>query len=400
MNYQSIISSRVTRMEESATLKMAAKARALKAQGKDIISLSLGEPDFDTPVHIKEAAKKALDDGFTKYTPVSGLKDYVDAIITKFKRDNDLTYEAKNIVVSTGAKQSLFNIFHSILNEGDEVVIFAPYWVSYDAIVKLAGGRPIIVSAGIEQDFKVTAEQVKEVITEKTKAVVFSSPCNPTGSVYSKEELTAIAEVIKEANNIVAVADEIYEFINYTDKHCSIASIDGMKERTVTVNGMAKGFAMTGWRLGYIGAPEWLAKACAKIQGQCTSGANAFAQKGAAEALLTDLKPSHDMRDAFLKRRDLVINLLSEIPGIKANRPQGAFYAFPDVSYYFGKSKNGVIIDNADDFAEYILESAFVASVSGSAFGAPNCVRFSYAASEEMLKEAMRRIKVSLEGFE
>jgi len=384
-------------MEESATLKMTQMARNLKAKGHDVISLSIGEPDFDTPAHIKEAAKKALDEGYTKYTPVPGLVELREAIKTKFKRDNDLDFELNQIVVSNGAKQTIANLCLSLLDKGDEVIIIAPYWVSYSAIVKLAEGVPVLVKAGIEQDYKVSAQQVKDAITEKTKMVIFSSPCNPTGSVFLRSELEAIAEVISQHEDIFIVSDEIYEYINFTEQHTSIGTIPSVKDRTVTVNGFAKGFAMTGWRLGYMGAPAWLASACTKIQGQVTSGANAFGQKAAAHALLADMQPSFDMRDAFLVRRDMVIGLLSEVPGFKVNKPEGAFYIFPDVSNYFGKSDGTNVINNANDFAEYILNEAHVAIVSGSAFGADNCFRLSYAASEAQLREAIRRISEAVQ---
>lgn len=379
-------------MEESATIKMAQLARDLSAQGHDVISLSLGEPDFDTPAHIKEAAKKALDDGYTKYTPVPGLVELRKAIQEKFRRDNGLEYGINQIVVSNGAKQSIANLALSLLNEGDEVIILSPYWVSYSEIVKLAGGVPVFVHAGIEQDFKATAAQIEAAITGRTRILLFSSPCNPTGSVYSYQELKAIAEVIARHEGIYIISDEIYEYINFTGEHASIGSIPEVKNRTATVNGFSKGFAMTGWRLGYMGAPDWIAEACAKMQGQFTSGATSFGQKAAAHALLSDMKPTHDMREAFRKRRDMVIELLSKIPGMKVNQPQGAFYIFPDISAFFGKSANGMTVRNADDFSEYLLHHAHVAVVSGSAFGADNCFRISYAASEKELREAIRRI--------
>lgn len=391
------LSQTVLQMEESATIKMAQMARDLKAQGHDVISLSLGEPDFDTPDHIKEAAKQALDDGYTKYTPVPGLVELREAIQRKFKRDNDLSFELNQIVVSNGAKQSIANLCLALLDPGDEVLIFTPYWVSYHAIVSMNQAIPVPVSAGIEQDYKVTADQVAAAITERTKMVIFSSPCNPTGSVYLKEELEDIANVIAQHENIYIISDEIYEYINFTDQHASIGTIPAVKDRTITVNGFAKGFAMTGWRLGYMGAPAFIAKACSKIQGQFTSGANAFAQKAAAYALDADLAPTHAMRDAFLKRREIVIEGLEKIKGMKVNRPQGAFYIFPDISAYFGKSAQGYSINNSDDFCEYLLNAAHVATVSGGAFGAPKCFRFSYAASEDQLREAIRRIKEAVE---
>lgn len=387
------LSQRVQKMAESATIKMAQLARELKAEGHDVISLSLGEPDFDTPQHIKEAAKKALDDGFTKYTPVPGLVELREAIQHKFKRDNNLDYGLKQIVVSNGAKQSIANVCLALLDPGDEVVILAPYWVSYSEIVKLAEGVPVLVKAGIEQDYKVTKAQLEAAITDRTRAVLFSSPCNPTGSVYSAAELKDIADVVASHDDITIIADEIYEYINFSSQHVSIGSFENVKDRTVTVNGFSKGFAMTGWRLGYIGAPMEIAGACNKIQGQITSGANAFSQKAAAYALMADMGPSLKMKETFLKRRDLVIEGLSAIPGFKVNKPEGAFYLFPDISEFFGTSDGETTINNADDFCNYILGSVHVAVVTGSAFGADNCFRLSYAASEEQLLEAIRRIK-------
>lgn len=394
-----ILSKKVLNMEESATLKMAQMARDLAAKGNHVISLSLGEPDFDTPDHIKEAAKRALDDGYTKYTPVAGLMDLREAIVRKFKRDNGLDFAANQIVVSNGAKQSIANICQAILNPGDEVILFAPYWVSYSAIISLNEGVPVVVSAGIDQDYKVTAEQVKAAITDRTKLVIFSSPCNPSGSVYSQEELTAIADVLAPHEQIYAVSDEIYEFINFSGGHTSMGTIPAMANRTITVNGFAKGYAMTGWRLGYIGAPAFIASACAKLQGQCTSGANAFAQKAAAYALDADHAPTHKMRDAFLERRDMMIDLLSEIKDFKVNKPLGAFYIFPDISACFGKSAAGQQINNSGDFCAYILQKAHVATVAGEAFGTPECFRISYAASEEDLREAVQRIKAAVEAL-
>jgi aspartate aminotransferase len=386
------LSQRVLQMAESETLKMAAMARELKAQGHNVINLSLGEPDFDTPTHIKEAAKKALDEGITKYTPVAGLQELREAIKVKFKRDNNLDYNLNQIVVSNGAKQSLANIFLSILDPGDEVIILAPYWVSYSAIVELAEGKAVILKSSFEQDYKVPASVVAAAITERTKAIVFSSPSNPTGMVYSHEELKAIADVIAQHEDISIVSDEIYEYINFGEKHVSIGAFENVKDQTVTVNGFAKGYAMTGWRLGYIGAPVWLADACAKVQGQVTSGANSFSQKAAAHALLADMQPTYDMREAFLQRRDLVIAGLSQIPGFKVNKPQGAFYIFPDISHYFGTTDGETKIQDANDFCDYLMMKAHVATVSGVAFGADNCFRISYAASEAELNEAIRRI--------
>ena len=387
------VSKLVQKMAESATIKMAEVARDLKAQGHDVISLTVGEPDFDTPEHIRLAAKKALDEGYTRYTPVPGLVELRQAITTKFKRDNNLDFSLNQIVVSNGAKQSISNVCLALLDEGDEVVIFSPFWVSYPEIVKMAGGKPVQLHAGIEQDYKVTAEQLSNAITEKTKIVLFSSPCNPTGSVYTLQELEAIAQVISQHPHVTIVADEIYEYINFSDRHASIGAIDAVKEQTVTVNGFSKGFAMTGWRLGYIGAPLWIAKACAKIQGQVTSGATSFGQKAGAEALVSDLGPTRKMKEAFLRRRELIIKGLGEIPGMKVNQPQGAFYIFPDISAFFGKSDGTTTINNADDFTEYVLHNAYVAFVSGTPFGAPNCFRLSYAASDEQLLEAIRRMK-------
>jgi aspartate aminotransferase len=387
------LSKRVLQMEESATIKMAQMARELKAQGHDVISLSLGEPDFDTPDHIKEAAKRALDEGYTKYTPVPGLVELREAICTKFKRDNDLEFSINQIVVSNGAKQCIANLCLALLDKGDEALILAPYWVSYSAIVKIAEGTPVLVKAGIDTDYKVTAEQVEAGITENTKMLIFSSPCNPTGSVYSQEELQGIADVVAKYPNITIVSDEIYEYINFVGHHTSIGTFENVKDRTVTVNGFAKGFAMTGWRLGYMGAPLPLAKACAKIQGQFTSGANAFGQKAAVDALLGDMAPTTQMREEFLRRRDIMIGLLKDIPGFKVNKPTGAFYIFPDISAFFGKKAGDRVIANASEFCEYILETAHVGIVTGAAFGADECCRFSYAASEESLREAVRRIK-------
>lgn len=391
---KTVLSRLVRNMSESETIKMAQMARNLRAQGHDVISLSLGEPDFDTPTHIKEAAKKALDEGLTKYTPVPGIPELTKAIADKFKRDNNLDYAPSQIIVSNGAKQSIANVCLALLDEGDECIIFAPYWVSYSEIVKMTGAIPVFVSASIEQDFKVTAQQVAEAITERTKMVLFSSPCNPTGSVFTEAELTAIADVIAQHDDIYIVSDEIYEYINFTDRHFSIGSVPSVKDRTVTVNGYAKGFAMTGWRLGYIGAPKFIADACNKIQSQFTSGANSFSQKAAAFALTADMTPTTEMREAFRRRRDLVISLFNDIEGFNCNHPQGAFYLFPDVSALFGKKTvEGMLISNADDFSDYIMLTSYVGLVSGSAFGDPNCVRISYAASEEQLREAARRIK-------
>ena len=391
---KSRLSRLVNNIAESETLKMAQMARDLKAKGHDVISLSLGEPDFDTPDHIKAAAIKALNEGFTKYTPVAGTPDLVAAIVAKFKRDNNLDFAANQILVSNGAKQSISNVAFSLLEEGDECIIFAPYWVSYIEIIKMTGATPVIVGAGVEQDYKVTARQVEDAITDRTKMVLFSSPCNPTGSVFTESELRHIAAVIAKHDDIYIVADEIYEYINYTAAgHFSIGSIDSVKDRTVTVNGFAKGFAMTGWRLGYIGGPKWITDACNKLQGQYTSGANSFSQKAAAVALNSDLAPTWAMRDEFRRRRDMVVDLLSDIDGFKVPNPDGAFYIFPDISHYFGTSVGDIQIKNADDFCDYIMLNSFVGLVSGAAFGEPKCFRLSYAASEVQLREAVRRIK-------
>ncbi|HMY83168.1 MAG TPA: pyridoxal phosphate-dependent aminotransferase [Saprospiraceae bacterium] len=391
------LADRIVKMVESATLQMTAKARKLKQEGKDVINLSIGEPDFDTPQFIKDAAKVALDQGYTKYTPVSGLIELKRSIQEKFKRDNNIEYALDEIVVSNGAKQSIANVAMSVLNEGDEVIIFAPYWVSYLEIVHLAGGVPVIVHAGIENDFKVLPSQLEAAITPKTRMVIFSSPCNPTGSVYSMEELQAFAEILGTKDEIYIVSDEIYEYINYTGNHASIASIPSVKDQTITINGFSKGFAMTGWRLGYMGAPREVAKATDKMQGQFTSGAASFSQKAASLALETDLTETYKMRDAFLKRRDLILNLLKEIPGIKCNVPEGAFYVFPNVSAYYGKkTPDGTVIENGDHLCTYILDTAYVALVAGSAFGDEECIRISYAASDEEIIEACKRIKEAL----
>ena len=387
----------INRVPISATIEMAQKARDLKNSGKDVISLTLGEPDFDTPKHIKDAAKKALDDGFTKYTPVPGLLSFRQAICEKFKRDNDLDYTTDQIVVSTGAKQSLANVFLCTLNKGDEVVLPAPYWVSYAGIADMCQATKVVITTTIENDFKVSPEELEAHLTPKSRILVFSSPCNPTGSLYSKDELIAIAEVVSRYPNLIVVSDEIYEYINFTDQqHFSIARVNKIKDQVVTVNGMAKGFAMTGWRIGYIGAPLWLAKACGKLQGQFTSGANAMAQKAAEHALLSDLTPTYEMRDSFKQRRALMLELLREIKGLKINEPEGAFYFFPDVSYFFGKSYKEYHIKCPTDVVMYLLGTVFVATVGGESFGDPNCLRISYAASEKDLREALSRMKDAL----
>ncbi|MDV6169078.1 pyridoxal phosphate-dependent aminotransferase [Flavobacterium sp. DG1-102-2] len=390
------LSDRINNLSVSQTLAMAAKARELKAQGKDIISLSLGEPDFNTPDFIKEAAIKAIHENYSTYSPVDGYAELKDAIVRKFKRDNNLDYKPANIVVSTGAKQSLYNVCQVMLNPGDECILPAPYWVSYSEMVKMAEANPVEVPTSVESDFKITPEQLEAAITPKTKLIMFSSPCNPSGSVYNEAELTAIAKVLEKYPNIYIVSDEIYEHINFSGTFCSIATIPGMFDRTITVNGVAKAFAMTGWRIGYIGAPEFIAKACTKMQGQVTSGANSIAQQATITALDADPSVLKEMVQAFHSRRDLVVGLLKEIPGIKINTPEGAFYVFPDVSSFFGKTLNGVAIKNADDLSMYLLEYANVATVTGDAFGNPDCIRFSYATSEDILTEALRRIKEAL----
>lgn len=391
-----ILSDRINNLSTSQTLAMAALARELKAQGKDIISLSLGEPDFNTPDFIKEAAKKAIDENYSTYTPVDGYVELKEAICRKFKRDNNLDYKPANIVVSTGAKQSLYNIAQVMLNNGDEVILPAPYWVSYYEIIKLSGGVPVEVPTSVDTDFKITPEQLEKAITPKTKMMWFSSPCNPSGSVYNREELTALGKVLEKYPDIYIVSDEIYEHINFSGTFCSVATIPGLFDRTITVNGVAKAFAMTGWRIGYIGAPEFIAKACTKMQGQVTSGANSIAQRATITAVDADPKVLNDMVAAFKNRRDLVVKLASEIPGLKINSPEGAFYLFPDVSSFFGKTLRGKEIKNADDFSMYLLSEANVATVTGDAFGNPNCIRLSYATSEELLTEAFKRIKEAL----
>jgi len=390
-------SERVQKMEISATLAMAAKARELKNEGKDIIGLSLGEPDFTIPEFIKESAKQAIDENYNSYSPVDGYADLKQAIALKFKRDNGLTYGLDQIVVSTGAKQSLYNVAMAIINPGDEVILPAPYWVSYRDIVKLADGVPVEVKTTIDADFKMTPEQLRAAITDKTRMLWFSSPCNPSGSFYHQSELEALAEVLNDYPNIIIVSDEIYEHINFSkESHASIASIPSLYDRVVTVNGVSKAFAMTGWRIGYIGAPAWIAKACNKLQGQVTSGANAIAQRAVITALEAPVSKIDYMIEAFHQRRDLVLKLFGAIPGFKLNVPEGAFYVFPDISEYFGKTLRGKTISNASDFSLYLLEEAGVATVTGEAFGDSNCIRISYAASEDSLKEAIRRISEAL----
>jgi len=387
------LSDKINRLQTSATLAMAAKARELKAQGKDIISLSLGEPDFHTPDYIKEAAVRAINENYHSYTPVDGYVELKKAIIQKFKRDNDLVYDETQIVVSTGAKQALYNVAAAIINPGDEVILPAPYWVSYADIVKLNGGVPVVVETSIENDFKITPQQLEKSITPKTKMLWYSSPCNPSGSVYSKNELGLLAEVLEKHQQIVVVSDEIYEHINFTGEHISMANFENMYNRTVTVNGVSKAFSMTGWRIGYIGAPTYIARACTKMQGQVTSGANCIAQRAVITALEEPVSRIQYMIDEFAKRRKIILDLLNEIEGFQCNEPEGAFYVFPNISHYFGKTLNGIKIETASDFSMYLLEKALVATVSGEAFGDPNCIRISYSAGENEIREAVRRIK-------
>ncbi|MBT8266979.1 MAG: pyridoxal phosphate-dependent aminotransferase [Bacteroidia bacterium] len=386
------LSDRINSLSTSQTLAMAAKARELREEGKDIIGLSLGEPDFNTPDFIKEAAIQAINDNYNSYTPVDGYKELKQAIIKKFKRDNNLDYTLTQIVVSTGAKQSLANVAAAMINPGDEVILPCPYWVSYNDIVKLNEGVPVEVKTSIATDFKMTAEQLEAAITPKTKMIWYSSPCNPSGSVYSESELKALADVLKNYPNIYVVSDEIYEHINFVGTHASMAQFPEMYDRTITVNGVSKAFAMTGWRIGFIGAPAEIARACNKMQGQVTSGANCIAQRAVITAMEADPSRIHYMVDEFKKRRELILNLLEDIEGFKTNSPEGAFYVFPDISYFFGKTLRGKTINSATDFSMYLLEEALVATVTGEAFGNPNCIRISYAASEEQLKEAIQRI--------
>lgn len=396
-NQMNTLSKRINAIEESATLAMAAKAREYKNRGIDVINLSLGEPDFKTPQHICDAAKQAIDNGnYFSYPPVAGYQDLREALATKYHQENKVPYKAENIVVSNGAKQSIANVMLALLNPGDEVIVFAPYWVSYDALVRLTEATPVIIKGTLENDFKVTAEQVEKAITPKTKAIIFSSPCNPTGSVFSRKELEAIAVVVLKHPNLLVIADEIYEHINFAGDQTSMASLPGMFDRTITVNGFAKGFAMTGWRVGYIAAPKWIADGSNKVQGQITSANCSISQRGALAAITGDLEPTHKMVTEYHKRRDIVYNLLKEIPGVKANYPQGAFYFFPDVSYYFGKKDGNTVIKNGDDFCFFMLDKGHVSLVPGGAFGEENCVRLSYAASEKDLREAMDRMKKAL----
>lgn len=390
------LSDRVNEMATSATLAMAAKARSLKEEGVSIIGLSLGEPDFTIPEFVKEAAIKAITDDYHSYSPVDGYTELKKAIALKFKRDNNLIYAPDQIVVSTGAKQSLANLAQVILNPGDEVILPAPYWVSYADIAKVSGGVPVEIKTSIDTDFKITPEDLRKAITPKTKMMIYSSPCNPSGSVYSKEELRALADVLLDYPEIIVVSDEIYEHINFSGSHFSMAQFDDMYERTVTVNGVSKAFSMTGWRIGYIGGPSYIARACNKMQGQVTSGANCIAQIATIKALETPPSAIQYMVDAFKERRSLILSLLEEIPGFKTNIPEGAFYVFPDISYYIGRTLKGQTINSAGDFALFLLEHAGVATVTGEAFGDPDCIRISYAASESDIKEAMKRIKEAL----
>ena len=388
-----LLSERVENLSESATIAMARKSRELKAKGIDVISLSLGEPDFNTPDFIKQAAKEGIDQNYSKYMAVNGYEDLRMAISAKFKRDNNIDYSKDQIVVSTGAKQSIANVVLSLINPGDEVIIPAPYWVSYEEIVKMAEGVPVGIETSIENDFKITPDQLKAAINTKTKLMIYSSPCNPSGSVYTKEELRGLADVLKDHPSIVVISDEIYEHINFTNSYFSMAAFDDMYNQVVTVNGVSKSFAMTGWRLGYIGAPNWIASACTKIQGQFTSGASSISQRAALAAISEDPKVVIPMKNAFLERRNYMIKELRSISGFNINEPEGAFYLFPDVSAFFGKEFEGNKITNADELCLFLLEEAKVALVTGNAFGSPNCIRISYAASMEELKEAISRIK-------
>ncbi len=394
------LANRIQYLAESETLAMSRKSRELRAEGHDVINLSLGEPDFNTPDYIKKAAKEGIDQNYTFYSPVAGYEDLRKAICIKLKRDNNLDYECSQIVVSTGAKQSIANVMLSLINPGDEVLVPAPYWVSYKEIIKVAEGKAIFIPATIEQNFKITPQQIEAAITPKTRLMIYSSPCNPTGSVYTREELKGIATVLAKYPEITIVADEIYEHINFVGKHESICQFDFIRDQVVLINGVSKGYAMTGWRIGFIAAPLVIAKACDKLQGQFTSGASSIAQRAALTAFITDPDSTSDMKimqAAFLERRDLMLKLLADIPGLKLNHPDGAFYIFPDISWYFGKSDGKTVINNANDFCMYLLNNVFVALVPGDAFGDPNCIRFSYATSTDKLREAVRRIKGALE---
>lgn len=393
------VSNRLMALSESETLAMARRTRELRAQGHDVVSLSLGEPDYDTPEFIKEAAKQAIDDNFSHYPPVAGYQELRETIALKFKRDNHIDYSPNQIVVSTGAKQSIANTVLALINPGDEVILPAPYWVSYIEIIKLAGGIPVIVYAGIDQDFKITPEQLAASISEKSRMMIFSSPCNPTGSVYTKAELEGLAGVLSKHEQIMVISDEIYELINFGEKHTSFATIDGMYDRTITINGLSKGFAMTGWRLGYLGAPQWVASACDKFQGQITSGACTITQRAAIAALEVDPEVVSPMIAGFLKRRDLMLSLLSEIPGLGVNLPQGAFYIFPDVSAFIGKRHGDTVIESSLDLTSYLLNTVHLATVGGEAFGCDKSIRLSYATSEDQIIEAIKRLKQGLEAL-
>lgn len=390
------LSNRLNRLAPSQTLAMSQKSGEMKAQGIDVINMSVGEPDFNTPDHIKEAAKKAVDENFSRYSPVPGYMDLRKAIVAKLKNENNLDYTTSEILVSSGAKQSVCNTVMALVNDGEEVIIPAPYWVSYPQMVKLAGGTPVIVNAGFEQNFKMTPEQLEAAITPKTRMLILCSPSNPTGSVYTKDELEALAEVIKRHDDLFVLADEIYEHINYVGKHESIAQFPGMKERTIIVNGVSKAYAMTGWRIGFIAAPEWIVKGCNKLQGQYTSGPCSVSQKAAEAAYTTSQECVETMRKAFERRRDLIVELAKDIPGLDVNCPQGAFYLFPKCSGFYGKSYEGKTINNSTDLAMFLLEEGHVATVGGDAFGDPECFRMSYATSDDNIREAMRRIKETL----
>lgn len=390
------LSDRLNRLAPSATLAMSQKSGEMKAQGIDVINMSVGEPDFNTPDHIKEAAKKAIDENYSRYSPVPGYIELRKAIVEKLKKENGLEYSTNEILVSNGAKQSVCNTLMALVNDGEEVIIPAPYWVSYPQMVKLAGGEPVIVEAGFEQNFKMTPEQFEAAITPKTRMLILCSPSNPTGSVYSEEELRGLAEVIKRHEGLYVLADEIYEHINYVGKHSSIAHIEGMRERTIIVNGVSKAYAMTGWRIGFIAAPEWIVKGCNKLQGQYTSGPCSVSQKAAEAAYTTSQECVETMRKAFERRRDLIVELAKDIPGLEVNKPEGAFYLFPKCSSFFGKSYNGKKIENSTDLAMFLLEVGHVATVGGDAFGDPYCFRMSYATSDDNIRKAMKRIKDTL----
>lgn len=390
------LSDRLNRLAPSATLAMSQKSSEMKAQGIDVINMSVGEPDFNTPENIKEAAKKAIDDNFSRYSPVPGYPDLRKAIVAKLKNENGLDYTINEVIVGTGGKQGICNVILALVNPGDEVIIPAPYWVSYPQMAKLAGGVPVIVNAGFDQDFKMTPEQLEAAITPKTKMLILCSPSNPTGSVYSKEELAALADVLRKHPDVFVLADEIYEHINYIGKHHSIAQEPGLKEQVIIANGVSKAYAMTGWRIGFLAGPEWIIKGCNKLQGQYTSGTCSVSQKAAEAAYTLDQSAVEEMRQAFERRRDLIVKLAKEVPGLEVNIPQGAFYLFPKCNSYFGKSNGDKTINNSTDFAMYLLEEAHVATVGGDAFGDPDCFRMSYATSDENIKEAIRRIKEAL----